>query len=145
MHIHQWIDKVRGEDTLGALADQTGLNRGTFYRQLQAGRVPAKDVVAIARKYGVDPLAGLVASGLLTAEEVESVRPMTRDEFLATLPDLDLLNELVSRVDKGGQLAHPLVTAPLNDEHPAMVEFDLAAKKAPYDREREREERGELP
>lgn len=145
MGIEEWLESISDGATKGALAAAAGVERTTFNRQYDAGRIPPQTIVAIARAYKADPLQGLVALGMLTEDEIAHLQPESAATFLAKLPDRALLRELLRRVDDDGDLAHPLVTAPLDNEHPAIVEFDLAAKKAPYDREREREERGELP
>lgn len=132
VNIKNWLEEISGGATKGALAAAAKVDRATFNRQYAADRIPAKTIVSIARHYRADPLRGLVAAGYLRGEDIEGIPPMSREEYLAKLPGIDLLNELENRVDTDGQLG------------PARFVLDPTATRA-YGRECEREERGGLP
>lgn len=124
MNIKEWLEKIGQGHAPTRMAEEAGLYRGTFSRQYNANKIPPGVVVAIARAYKADPLRGLVACGLLEPHEIEGLHPMSPEQFLATFSDLDLLNELVARVDRDGELAHPLTVAPLDETHPALTAVD---------------------
>lgn len=125
MDIIEWIQSIAGGDARGAVADKAGQHRATFNRQYDAGRVPPATIVAIARAYSADPLRGLVAAGLLTEDEIANLQPASAAEFLASLTDMDLLHELIRRVDDEGSLAHPALVQPLDEDHEALEPIRL--------------------
>lgn len=142
MDAKKWLEKIGRGDAPTGMAEKAGLYRGTFSRQYNAGKIPPNVIVAIARAYKADPLEGLIACGLLDRSEVEARPPMPPQEFLATFSDLDLLKELVARIESDGEQAHPLVVAPLDEHHPAIVEPDfsaMAAHTVDYDPDEEAE------
>ncbi|MDR1266225.1 MAG: helix-turn-helix domain-containing protein [Propionibacteriaceae bacterium] len=99
----EWVRKVKGRDSDRQMAVKAGIPTGTIGRQMVGDSLTPENVVAIARAYGVSPLDGLVAIGLVSEADV------TR----ATLPDVsdgELVDEVLRRIRQG---AHPLLTSPL--------------------------------
>ena len=106
--ILEWYTATTGNDTVNAVATKANVNQPTLARQLKQGRIGHRLIVAIARAYDADPIDGLVASGLITAEDLRKrgVRAMITD-----LTDRELTDEVWRRLVAG--TAGPEFTDPL--------------------------------
>jgi AraC-like DNA-binding protein len=93
--ISEWINATRASDSIRAVSKRAGLSTSTLARQIQDDTVTPETVVAIARAYDGNLLAGLVAAGLIT--EVEAHRAAQR-MALHEADERDLIRELARRV-----------------------------------------------
>ncbi|TQL03502.1 hypothetical protein FBY24_2601 [Cellulomonas sp. SLBN-39] len=82
-----------------AVAAATGTDNKSAGRWLEHPR--AEFVVSLARAYGADPVAGLVAAGFLDVREVER---HARLAALRETTDLELAEELVRRASAAAQV-----------------------------------------
>ena len=115
-----WMSAVTDGDSINAVANRTGMIQTTLNRQVRGGALTPETVVAIARAYGAPVLPGLVACGLITeAEAALKERASEVEEVLATATDRQIINSVLARLAGGAEL-HAMLTAPLDERHPAM-------------------------
>lgn len=109
--------RVSGGEQGKTIAERTNLTPSTISRWLRgADIVPnPRQVLAFARAYGENPIRALIAAGYVTAEELNIEEPRTL--ALSRYTDLELAQEIVRRAEAG---ASPILTAPLDENHPAM-------------------------
>lgn len=124
MDSNEWLASVVGDDSLNAVSLKSGLPNPTLYRQQAKGVLSPEVVVAVARAYGVPVLPGLIACGLITKEEAGAgVAPISKIEALRLVTDKELSQEVLRRMSSGSDDDHPLLTAPLDESHPAVQEM----------------------
>lgn len=117
----QWLAQVTNNAAPTGAARVAGVQPSTMSRQMDKGSLSPETVVAIARAYGAPVLPGLVACGLITPEEANTVAPLGK--LLSEATDEDLLRELLTRVERSGGVGNPF-TEPLDnldDNEPANV------------------------
>lgn len=91
----EWRDRVAGDDSERAIAARMGISNNRVGRHLRESDPPvAETVIDFARAYGVNPVDGLVAAGLI--DQQEALRAAA-SEPLRTAPQLQLLDELTRR------------------------------------------------
>lgn len=91
----EWRDRVAGDDSERAIAARMGISNNRVGRHLRESDPPiAETVIDFARAYGVNPVDGLVAAGLI--HQQEALRAAA-SEPLRTAPQLQLLDELTRR------------------------------------------------
>lgn len=98
----KWVRRTGGGDSDRQIAMRAGIPAGTLGRQMANGLLTPENAVAIARAYKVSPLDGLVAVGLIRADDIE--RASAR-EALSGLADEDLVAEVLRRIQEGGESA----------------------------------------
>lgn len=76
------------------------------------GAPEPRTAVELARAYGASPLAALMAAGYLTQDELDSPAESPRLLQLTAFTDLELAQELVRRIEAGGE--HPDLEAPID-------------------------------
>lgn len=107
--IKSWLREITANATNGAIADKIKISRSTLNRQISLGAVPAETIIEIARAYGANVIAGLVANGIITKDEAFQT---TVIDTLRLSSDADLLNEVWRRLNaESGE--HPLFATPL--------------------------------
>lgn len=141
MNSLEWFATTRGGDSENAAAKKIGLTQSTINRQVARGHLSPEVVVAVARAYRAPVLPGLVACGLITAEEA-ALKERALSDVLDQASDADLLQAVLRRVDGDGNLAHPILTQPISIAPDAQV---LATYQpgGKTDRERFRESLGD--
>ncbi|MFE9575062.1 hypothetical protein ACFYO1_01630 [Nocardia sp. NPDC006044] len=91
----EWRNSVAGGDSERAIAARMGIGNNRVGRHLRDSDPPvAETVIDFARAYGVNPVDGLVAAGLI--EEGEALRAAASAP-LRSATHLQLLEELVRR------------------------------------------------
>lgn len=91
----EWRDRVAGDDSERAIAARMGISNNRVGRHLRESDPPvAETVIDFARAYGVNPVDGLVAAGLIAQEEALRA---AASEPLRNAPQLQLLDELTRR------------------------------------------------
>ncbi len=91
----RWRDEVASGDSERAIAARMGIGNNRVGRHLRESDPPvAETVIDFARAYGVNPVDGLVAAGLLTRDEALRA---AASEPLRTASPLQLLEELTRR------------------------------------------------
>ncbi len=105
----EWYRSLVGEGaTVNAVAERAGVVQTTLNRQVKAGALSHETVVALARAYRADVLDGLVASGLITHEDIKAHAVQTA---LGAASDVDLASEIMKRAERGS----PTLSGPLAD------------------------------
>ncbi|MFF3229044.1 hypothetical protein ACFYV7_40080 [Nocardia suismassiliense] len=90
-----WRDHVASGDSERAIAARMGIGNNRVGRHLRESDPPvAETVIDFARAYGVNPVDGLVAAGLLTRDEALRA---AASEPLRAVTGLQLLDELARR------------------------------------------------
>lgn len=91
----EWRNSVAGGDSERAIAARMGIGNNRVGRHLRESDPPvAETVIDFARAYGVNPVDGLVAAGLI--EESEALRAAASAP-LRSATQLQLLDELTRR------------------------------------------------
>lgn len=91
----QWIDAVRGKHSIREVARRAEMSQGTLNRQINADALTFETVLAISRAYGIAPVAGLVASGLLSADDAGIP---SKAIALQSASDDELIEEVARRI-----------------------------------------------
>ncbi|QLY29722.1 hypothetical protein [Nocardia huaxiensis] len=90
-----WRDRVAGGDSERAIAARMGIGNNRVGRHLRESDPPvAETVIDFARAYGVNPVDGLVAAGLINQDEALRA---AASEPLRAASQLQLLDELTRR------------------------------------------------
>jgi hypothetical protein len=90
----RWLTAATDSETSRQIGARVHRSHSTVARWIRTGEVPAGDVIAIARAYDADAIAGLVAAGHLRNEDVF---PHIR-RAVSIAPATFLADELAARV-----------------------------------------------
>ncbi|MCM6775674.1 hypothetical protein NDR87_18475 [Nocardia sp. CDC159] len=91
----EWRNRVADGDSERAIAARMGIGNNRVGRHLRESDPPvAETVIEFARAYGVNPVDGLVAAGLVSQEEALRA---AASEPLRSASTLQLLEELTRR------------------------------------------------
>lgn len=122
----EWIDEVRGTDSLREVARRTGLNQATLNRQVNLDQLTYESVRDIARAYGRPVLADLIALGHLTESDagIEGV-----ERALHSATDAQLVLEVSRRLDVAPSM---LWDAPISE---AVERADAVVHRPDFTRE----------
>lgn len=107
----QWLAQITDDAAPTTAARRAGVQVSTMSRQVAKGVLSPETVVAIARAYHAPVLPGLVACGLITADEARVIAPM--GTLLTDATDEALLDEVLRRI-RAGHDQHPTLTEPLD-------------------------------
>lgn len=128
-NISEWLERKTG-DTKRQMALKLGHTPSTFNRNIETAEV----IIAVCRHYGINPAEGLVAAGILEAEEINDA---AAEADLRNISEMTLLEEVLRRAAERENISdiQPLT---LVDQYPdysnMSVEdarnYDLAAKEA---------------
>lgn len=100
------------------IAHQTGIPASTISRWLSGEFDPRpRQVVEVARAYGVHPIPALIAADYLSAEDVDLSAITPRLLQLREFTELEIAQEMVRRIAEGES---SIIEAPLDENHPAM-------------------------
>lgn len=125
MASNSWFEVVTGGDSVNLVSQKAGIAQTTLNRQVKQGCLSPEVVVAVARAYNADAIAGLVGLGLISEDDVRFHAVVAG---LSAATDAELAAEVVRRLAPGS--SGPLST-PLESSHPAVQQVT-----------RERRERG---
>lgn len=129
--VHTWVANVTDGASWRTIADRLGTTHSTIQRRLVNDTASA--VVDLAAAYGVNPIGGLLAAGVITQTQLaEYSRPARLEE----LDDLELAQEMVNRI--AARQDSPLATV---TEFPAGGKSMLDHSSA-FTPERSKNERG---
>lgn len=117
----QWIRRITNGASMRSIAHTSGLKQATLARQMSGQRVPAETVAAIGHAYGANVLEGLLAHGLLTPDDIESVREVVG---LRECSDRELTDEILRRLDERG-------TDSLDEPHPSAPRLTVLSDDVP--------------
>lgn len=92
----QWIDEVRGNDSLRGAARKAGITSAKLIRQVNDDIVSFETVRDISRAYGRSVVSDLIRLGHLTPEDAGAEG---LERVLRTADDEDLLLEIARRLD----------------------------------------------
>jgi transcriptional regulator with XRE-family HTH domain len=113
-----YLSAISGGQAGARIAERTGIPESTISRWLSDKAEPRpKQVVAVARAYGQNPVEALVAAGYLEDGEI-NVPSEPTDLSLRSFTTLSLSKEMVRRIEEGEDLH--MLQSPLDDNHPAM-------------------------
>ncbi|WP_190264840.1 hypothetical protein [Glutamicibacter nicotianae] len=88
-NISQWLESKTG-DTKRQMAIKLGHTPSTFNRNIETAEV----IIAVCRAYGINPVEGLIAAGIIEAFEVAQA---ATESSLAEVPETALLEEVLRR------------------------------------------------
>lgn len=88
-NISQWLEAKTG-DTKRQMALKLGHTPSTFNRNIETAEV----IIAVCRAYNLNPVDGLIAAGIVKAEEVNEA---AAESGLTTAPETALLEEVLRR------------------------------------------------
>ena len=94
----QWYLRTVGDDTVNRVAMKSGIAQSSLDRRLKLGSLTPELAAPIARAYGSDVLQALVATGLITDDEI---RNSARLKALRDATDHELIAELWRRLKDG--------------------------------------------
>ena len=119
----EFLTAVAGPDAPTAnqseIARVAGVSTATVSRWVSGDSRPkAEQVIGVARAYDVSPLLALVAAGYLEQAEVEGELEVPRALAIGEYTDLELAQEMLRRVDRGGSA---LLEQPVDVDHPAWA------------------------
>lgn len=117
---YTWADYVRSLGTQSEVARRSGVGQGTVSRWVDGRTVPdAKNVIAVARAFGENPITALVAADYLEQADAEHAGGVPARLALGAYSDHELATEMLRRVSAGDS---PELTQPLDADHPAVQE-----------------------
>lgn len=94
---NKWMLLITNGASANEISAKTGVSSSTIWRHKKDMSFTAEEVIAIARAYHADPIAGLVAFGYLTEQEVGM--PLERERTaLSAVGNETLLRELTRRL-----------------------------------------------
>ena len=100
MDIKDWLDKLITPDTREAAATKAGYAPSTISRQLSRGHLRPETVIALCRAYHYPPVDGLVETGYLSPDDLES--RITVKQALEKANLRELWNAIRDIVDNSG-------------------------------------------
>lgn len=92
---HVWVRRVTDGAPDAEVARRIAVNQTTYSKQRRSSKYTPDTIVRISRAYGANPLEGLVAHGLLTREDIRTVRDVID---VRTASDDELLAEVERRI-----------------------------------------------
>lgn len=99
----KWLRDISRAATNVEIANRVGVSGATVGNWARGSRPAAEQVIMAARVYGANALAGLIAAGYMTEDEITAwganVQPPTP---LGDMPDRELLDELERRLNLSG-------------------------------------------
>lgn len=98
MTTKEWFDRIRGDDTVNAVADKSGIVQSTLLRQLKRGHLGIVEIIKIARAYSVNPFDLLIESGQLTEDDL---RAWSATHTLKSFTDREIADEVWRRMVEG--------------------------------------------
>ncbi|AIT89190.1 helix-turn-helix domain-containing protein [Corynebacterium ulcerans] len=102
-----WVSEVTGGASVREIGRATGYSPATVSRHIHAANV--QFCIDVARAYAANPITGLLAASAITQEQLSE---HSRQHTLAEYSDLELAQEIVSRIQKGQDGDHPHLTYP---------------------------------
>ncbi|WP_162942664.1 helix-turn-helix domain-containing protein [Cryobacterium soli] len=116
----EYLRIITDADTNRIISQRTGIPDSTISRWLSGQAYPRpRQVVDVARAYGVNPLNALVGAGYLDQSDIERAGVEPRQFQLREFSELEIAQEIVRRVQKGQS---SMLETPLDESHPAMSE-----------------------
>lgn len=98
MTTKEWFDRIRGDDTINAVADKAGIVQSTLLRQLKRGHLGIVEIIKIARAYSTNPIGPLIETGQLTEDEL---RAWSAAHTLKSFTDREIADEVWRRMVEG--------------------------------------------
>lgn len=110
--LEAYLARYVGGKSRRQVAELAGINKDTWNRAMNLGRMQAESAIRFARAFNVQVVPFLRDLGFLTEDEVvASVARLTLEE----LSDVELARELLRRVESS------TLALPLDEQHPAIV------------------------
>ena len=91
--INDWVNEATGSDSWRAIAARLDTTHPTIQRRLRDQ--PADAIHAIANAYGVNPIPGFIAAGIITEFDL---RQYTKGAAIEDFSDLELAQVIVERL-----------------------------------------------
>lgn len=114
----QWLEKVAPGASMNAIATRAGIYTATLAKQIKRGTLSPEVIIKIARGYNAPVVDALVQTGHITDAEAGLRERLDLLEALEEATDLQLLEEIVRRVDVDGNLHHPQLDQPIGEVVP---------------------------
>ncbi|WP_276670243.1 hypothetical protein [Schaalia cardiffensis] len=137
----KYVQSVIGSDSFTEAANRAGFDKSAFTRWKKGANADPAFAVALARGYGRNVLESLVASGLITLEEAgATVVHVGAEQALHEADDMEIVREILRRIQREPESDHPMLVQPVDSDHPAMraheadvTEIRLQANPVDYD------------
>lgn len=127
-NISQWLEAKTG-DSKRQMALKLGQQPSTFNRNIETAEV----IVAVCRAYGINPVDGLIAAGIIDTLEVNDA---ASEASLSAVPEVKLLEEVLRRAAGRTDITNikPLRLVESDPDYSNMSaadakDYGLAAKK----------------
>jgi len=91
--INDWVNEATGGDSWRAIAARLDTTHPTIQRRLRDQ--PADAIHAIANAYGINPIPGFIAAGIITEFDL---RQYTKGAAIEDFSDLELAQVIVERL-----------------------------------------------
>ena len=132
MKHEEWFTKATGDSVRNA-AKQIDIPQRTLAAQLEKGKIPPENVIAIALAYGHHPVGALVDTEYLDEKWATQVDPT---HALQQVTEEQLANEVLRRMKIGqanGALNTPIDELTTNNVHPLHPDMpdDAVADSSP--------------
>ena len=112
----KYLRAISDGDTGTQIAKRSGVPNSTVSRWLDGSAHPRpRQVVRVARAYGIPTIAALIAADYLDAGDVD-LPPAPRTLQLRDFTTVEIMKEIVRRAEEGDED----MTKPLDGNHPAM-------------------------
>lgn len=93
--LKEWIEEATGNASWRSIANRLGTTHATAKRRLQDNTASA--VIELAEAYDANPIAGLIAAGLVNETHLANYQ---RRVSLEDYDDLELAQEIVNRIEQ---------------------------------------------
>lgn len=106
--LNEWIEEVTGNASWRSIANTLGTTHATAKRRLKDNTASA--VIELASAYDANPIAGLIAAGLVNETHLASYQ---RRVSLEDYDDLELAQEIVNRIEQRESRSAKIYDLPL--------------------------------
>lgn len=113
-----YLRSIAGDVPAARIAERIDVSASTVSRWFSGATDPRpRDIIKVARAYGVTPLTALIGAGYLDEGDIKLDASVPRRLQLRDFTDLELAEEMLRRVAAGPS---PILEEPLDADHPAM-------------------------
>lgn len=100
-NLDDWVAHTIGDDSWRTVAEKLHTTHSTIKRRLN--NLEADAVIELASAYGMNPIAGLVAAGSITTQDV---RTYARSYTVDDLSDIEVAQVIVERLERRQEEDH---------------------------------------
>lgn len=96
MNVNEWLNDLKGEDSMRAASMKSGYAQTTLQRQIDKAQLSPEMVISLCRAYGRSPITGLIENGYIFAHEMDGPDVAVA---LEKATNEQLLDEIMRRSD----------------------------------------------